>query len=468
MSDTVGSIRHLAYHVYPHALNGGAIWRRCVSELRRRISLFNGRRIIGVATGPETNTLADVQAAFAGNGCEFIEVANNKDRREGTTLVPMYELLKGFIGPEDVTLHGHAKGISSEAWSRGSRRWHDACVESCLDYWPLIQGCLLQFPMVGPFKRQHSIFAVPGFKSRSQWHFSGAWRWFRNRDLFARDWRYVEPFWCGSETHPSMTFAAHEAWGLILEVPAAGQCLYEEPYWRSTAQPALEKFRTAYVDKKREPLLLTCILTSHNQPIRVHEAVASVLSQSADDWQLVIMDSGRSFADLACYSRDARVRVELTGETPAMREKLCMQSWAINQAFARGLVRGDLIVYLSDDDVFDPGCFAAYLAAARHAPERSAWHGRAEVWDCPAGRVATKVCDLKTWPVGTDLKCKIDGMQVCHRSSVGVAWPEAKEGYEHADGNFLRALSAKTPIHPLDILVGRHRRTPDSTFTRSS
>src|SRR5580700_5303992 len=47
--DDPGRIRHLLYHVYPHVGDGGSVWRWNVEQLRRRLSLFNGKRAIGIA-----------------------------------------------------------------------------------------------------------------------------------------------------------------------------------------------------------------------------------------------------------------------------------------------------------------------------------------------------------------------------------------------------------------------------------
>ena len=115
MTYTIGRVRHLCYHLYPARLKGGDCWRRNVAALRERMNLFNGRKIIGVAIGPDTDRMEAVEEAFASTGAELLEVRNAPSMRECTTLVKMYQRVAEFNGPEHVTLHAHAKGITSES-----------------------------------------------------------------------------------------------------------------------------------------------------------------------------------------------------------------------------------------------------------------------------------------------------------------------------------------------------------------
>ena len=148
-----------------------------------------------------------------------------------------------------------------------------------------------------------------------------------------------------------------------------------------------------------------------------------------------------------------------------MRGKVCLQSWAINECFRRGLVRGDLVCYLSDDDVLDPGIFAAWLTAARVEPDQAAWYGPADRTEVRAdGEV--KVGELPACGVARRLDCKVDGMQICHRRSLAVAWPEDPTVAAHADGVFMDAVGGLAEVHPVAAKVGRHCHTMDSVLTR--
>ena len=146
---------------------------------------------------------------------------------------------------------------------------------------------------------------------------------------------------------------------------------------------------------------MTCVLTSHGKPRFVHQAVESVRTQTAGDWRLVVIDSG-ALADKGAFDRyrdDPRIVVAVTGETPDMRGRVCLQAWAINECFRRGLVVGDLVCYLSDDDVYAPGIFDAWLSAARSHPEQAAWYGPADRCEVRDG-TEVKVGDLPTVGLG--------------------------------------------------------------------
>ena len=468
MNYTIGRVRHLCYHIYPARLEGGDCWRRNVAALRERISLFNGRRVIGVAIGPHTDRMDAVERAFAGTGAELLEVRNAPSMRECTTLVKMYEKVSGFVGPEHVTLHGHAKGITSESWATGVRSWVESLYELCLDYWPRVEMMLQTFPIVGPYFREWTDWTVPGFVSNSTWHYSGAWRWFRNADMFSREWRYVEPFWCGSESHPSMVFGEKEAGNLFHKVLPRDRALYLKPYWDQVVTPELQRFRAEHEGYKQKPVQLTCILTSHNKPEYVRQAIRSILDQTYSNWQLLVMDSGVLYPELKDYASDPRITVAKTGESEHTREQVGIQAWAINECFRRGLVHGDLVAYLCDDDIYHPKAFQGFVDASRSQPKANAWCGRASRVEISSEGRRRKIGTLLTYPVGTELDCKVDGIQTCHRASIKCPWPEDKEVSWHADGMFLRGLRNLTEIHPLNLCVGEHRHTPLSTFTRST
>ncbi len=66
-------IRHILYHLYPLKKDNGAIWRRNIEMLKQRLSLFNAKRIIGIAVDNTTDPVEYVKSALQGCGFEFIE-----------------------------------------------------------------------------------------------------------------------------------------------------------------------------------------------------------------------------------------------------------------------------------------------------------------------------------------------------------------------------------------------------------
>ena len=460
-----GDVRHLLYHVYP-ARDGGEVWRWNAEQLRRRMSLFNGLRLVGVATDATTDPFSAVEKALAGCGIDWIVVPNDHNMREMATFPLLLERASGHAGAGDAFFYGHAKGVTSRAWGPGVGRWTEEMYATCLDYWPAVRRLLVDYPTVGTFKRR---YRYPG--SRAPWHYHGAFRWHRSADLFSREWRTIDRSWIGSESHPGLHFADEEAAALVCTFGSPGIGLYGLEAWKEWGDDAVERFRERHRADRRTPLLVTCIITSHRKPRTVHQSIESVREQSCPDWQLLVVDSGDLIAggELDRYRGEPRVQIVATGETPDMRGKVCLQGRAINECWRRGLVRGDLVCHLSDDDVYAPHAFETWLSAARQHPDQRAWYGAADRTELrPSGEV--KVGELPTvGPAGVggvSLDEKIDGMQVCCRSEVRTDWPEDAAVWAHADGVWMHALGQRCTIHPLPVNVGRHRHTPESTFTR--
>lgn len=205
-------------------------------------------------------------------------------------------------------------------------------------------------------------------------------------------------------------------------------------------------------------MLLTCVLVSHEKPLRVHEAVRGVLAQTSPDWRLVIIDSGSLVDALRPYEVDGRVEVVRSPEGARC------QGWQINHCFRQGLVTGDIVCYLSDDDVYAPEAFTAFLDAAKGNPGQMAWWAPADRVEVrPEGEVY-----ISTLRARECLRGHIDGIQVCHRTSLRVPWPEEEDGYSraNADGIWMDSLEAIAKVYPIHTNIGRHRHCPESAHTR--
>lgn len=215
--------RHLLFHLWPKKSTLG-VWQRNLDQLKQRWPLFTGKRVIAVATSSDSATLEAVQDYMRGYECEWVHVVNDPNLREVKTFVPLFERVESEPG---YTFYAQGKGATKPI-NRGVtiHAWTAAMYEVLLDYWPLVQETLSQKSIVGIFKK-HKLGCFGG--SRSDWHYSGSFFWFKNAELFGRrprlpnvinrqavnesswDWRSVEPVWFGIESYPSMMFAPDEA-----------------------------------------------------------------------------------------------------------------------------------------------------------------------------------------------------------------------------------------------------------------
>lgn len=245
--------KHLLYHIYPRISHGKRCdWRWNVGKLLERISLFDGKRIVAIVTDATTDPADHVQDALGDAGCEFVVMPNNGSLREVLTHEPLFSRLADCIAPEDVTLWAHAKGVSNHTWpDQGAtiQLWTETLYETMLDHWPLVANLLTRHPIAGSFLRRGKFWS----QSASTWHYSGSWCWYRNRDLFARDWRKIDRFDHGAEPYPSLHFTEQEAGVIFANLATrSGDWPYKAEAWRTHLLPELEKWRVEHARHRLE------------------------------------------------------------------------------------------------------------------------------------------------------------------------------------------------------------------------
>lgn len=224
------SPRHLLMHIWP-TRNGA--WQWNVDQVIARAEVFNGSRTVGVAVDNDTCTMQEVQAYFAERGfdAELFSVPNDKHKREGTTFL---RLMAAVSGKPGITFYCHAKGARHGSFGNDTtiRRWTDVMYQATLDRVERVEEILLTNCMAGPFKR-YGMFKTPNNK---QWHYSGTFYWFRNRDVFSRDWNAIDKTFFAAESWPGRIFWRDEVACLFLD--NVGD-LYQHEYWRNVVQTEL-------------------------------------------------------------------------------------------------------------------------------------------------------------------------------------------------------------------------------------
>lgn len=203
--------RHLTCHIWP--VKGYGAWQWNCDWLLKHADLFNGRRIVAIAVSPEADSPDMVRDYLKDFTKDFIIVRNNPVLREVESWVPMLSMLEPYQSSQDVTFSCHAKAVRhriKESESAGSTlfRWTRLMYQTCLD-WPAVRPLLEQHGTVGSFRR----FAAH-MQSRTgfgPWHYSGSFFWWRNRDAFRRNWRYVPSKFFGTEAWPGIMFTPEES-----------------------------------------------------------------------------------------------------------------------------------------------------------------------------------------------------------------------------------------------------------------
>jgi hypothetical protein len=225
--------RNLLFHVWPVR---GNTWRWNVEQLKRRIDLFNGRRIIGIVCDARSEPAEDVQAALAGHGCEFI-VAPNDARGEVATFGQMLRRVAS-CEPDELSFYAHAKGVKYEPELPAPvRRWAEVQYAVTLDDWQGLRKQMQHFAMTGIFRR-HGRFR--NHQNVADWHYSGTFFWLRHAQVFQRKWADVPQFYGGVEAWPGLQFRSHETGCMLLD--NLRELPYQERFWTQRGNPAFSQW----------------------------------------------------------------------------------------------------------------------------------------------------------------------------------------------------------------------------------
>lgn len=222
--------RHLLYHIWPRT---GSSWRDHMAGMERRLPLFNGLKIVSVATGDDTD---DVDIPWAD---KIIRKPNVPRLGEVVTFVDKLSEVAD-MGDDEAAFYCHAKGVRHAANNEVTvHLWSDIMLEVLLDHWEYAGGLLASHPIVGAFKKLGAQMAP----SKAIWHYTGTFYWLRN-DIFSRNWKHVDQKYWGSESWPGIQFSEQEGGCAFLSGSPAIMNLYDMHYMLNNVMPRLELFRS--------------------------------------------------------------------------------------------------------------------------------------------------------------------------------------------------------------------------------
>ena len=245
-SDAVPVTRlNLVYHVTP-IMHPENVWQWNVGELLKRIHIFNGRRIITVATPTSADGRAmdrpeAVIEAFAGHDVEFRFAANDPQLREAPHFLPALRVIAS-TDPCEAVFYAHTKGVSHRD-QLAVRAWTAAMYHHNLDRIDEVQKLLPRWPCVGIAKRHGNFEYLRLGLHRKEWtyfkrpwhgwHFSGTFWWVRHDRLFSRpDWDKIDMHAYAVEAYLANFFKSEEAVSLAHDE-------IDDPYdplsWRASA-----------------------------------------------------------------------------------------------------------------------------------------------------------------------------------------------------------------------------------------
>jgi glycosyltransferase involved in cell wall biosynthesis len=227
--------RNLIYHIWPVR---GAMWQWNLEQLKKRIDIFNGRRIIGIVHDDRSVPPEEVKEFLAGHGFEFI-IAKNDERGEAITF-PLMMREVASVDPNEITFYGHAKGVKYEPnVPVPVKRWAEVQYRVALDDWFTIREHLQRFAMTGSFRRPGRFGA---HRNLADWHYSGTYFWMRNAHVFTRNYSEVPQFYGGVETWPGTIFRKSETACLFID--DVSQHPYYQDFWRNMAEGEFRRWES--------------------------------------------------------------------------------------------------------------------------------------------------------------------------------------------------------------------------------
>lgn len=217
-------IRNLIYHITPLA-----DWRWNLELLKKHIAQFNGAKIAFVAQGAGVEPLTEIIPELA---CfdTIWPIDNDPELRETPSLFRGLTLLPRYADKDEgITFFAHTKGVT-RVGHPAVKLWTETMYEKNLSDLYQVSTMIRSYPVLGCFKRYGEFPVLPDGNS---WHYSGAFYWFDNKALYARDWKAaIKPHRYGAEAFPGFLYSELE-----------GGCLFADD---CLGRPGLGRFESPY------------------------------------------------------------------------------------------------------------------------------------------------------------------------------------------------------------------------------
>ena len=229
--------RNLMFHIWPRN-SARWVWMKFIDNLKRDIQVFNNKRIVGITYGDDTAEPQEVMDLLKGHVEEFIIHPNQKNRGEVQTFPEMLDYIMND-NPDEITFYGHAKGIKHKP-DLTVHDWADLMYEANVHYHPKVEHLLQRgFGLVGPFKQSGNRGHAKKWGGYG-WHYSGTMFWFRNSDIWKRNWREVLNKYHGVEAWPAQQLQPEDAACLFYE-PQAN--MYDSDQFNNLILPAWKEWK---------------------------------------------------------------------------------------------------------------------------------------------------------------------------------------------------------------------------------
>lgn len=239
---------------------------------------------------------------------------------------------------------------------------------------------------------------------------------------------------------------------------------------------------------------VTVVVCSHMKPDHLPGALDSILLQTRQDIQIIVVDSGEwhdqrpsEMIDIyLAYSNLPTLEWYSLGEPPNLIKRKCPYAYAYNQVINLGLIRGEYVCFFTDDDHYYPTYIEKMVECLEVINTDDGVVGTPKRWAafCAEDRVRIEP-GLPDEPLpglpadaprhGASFLDQVDLLQMMirtkllrHLGSMDDPWfPEDVDPGQcrHADGLFMNKVGLIVDqIHNVPEALVQHRFTPESTY----
>ncbi len=193
----------------------------------------------------------------------------------------------------------------------------------------------------------------------------------------------------------------------------------------------------------------------------MREAIASVQRQTYSNWELIIVDDNSNELTKRVLkkliNKDSRLKLIESNVKDKDRHKTVRYSTCINLALSH--ISGDLVTYLTDDDIYYPQRFEKMVKIFERNPHIYVLYGRQCVVHIQNGKIRRKrlrpLVGVTKHPMS-----RVDHNSFMHRRSClnqVKVWDDDPSFWRNADAMFFRKLVKFWYFHPLNFITDEHR-----------
>jgi glycosyltransferase involved in cell wall biosynthesis len=203
---------------------------------------------------------------------------------------------------------------------------------------------------------------------------------------------------------------------------------------------------------------ISCLLTCYNRPSFVRQALKSVQDQTHSDYELIVLDESTIYDIRPVVAEFKFPDHQVHHFEVADVQRKTQNRLSININFGLARVKGDLIVYLCDDDFLYPNWFADISAYFGAHPDRQVAFGKLSYtnsleMEYPEGGYIRYFNEIVPVPGGL-----LDHNQVAHRRfAKPYLWPEEVCYLNAPDGTFFNVVAKDHQFYPIEVFAAVKR-----------